>query len=160
MARLVFGMNQSLDGYVDHDRFAPDPVLFRHFIEEAEGQTEEAEDNAQQLQLFHVAVLPQFLIPRDQIRAAAVSSSEQKTEGESDEKKRGRNKKRPRDAKEKDEDKLCLAVARGEPCPFGDNCKFDHDIKTWLQNKPAVKRDVLWKRASWELATWNAHRCA
>lgn len=39
MARLVFGMNQSLDGYVDHDRFAPDPVLFRHFIAEAEGQT-------------------------------------------------------------------------------------------------------------------------
>jgi dihydrofolate reductase len=39
MAKLVFGMNQSLDGYVDHDRFAPDPVLFRHFIAEAEGQT-------------------------------------------------------------------------------------------------------------------------
>jgi dihydrofolate reductase len=31
-------MNQSLDGYVDHMRFAPDPTLFRHFIEEAEGQ--------------------------------------------------------------------------------------------------------------------------
>lgn len=39
MAKLVFGMNQSLDGYVDHDRFAPDPVLFRHFVTEAEGQT-------------------------------------------------------------------------------------------------------------------------
>lgn len=39
MAKLVFGMNQSLDGYVDHDRFAPDPVLFRHFIAEAAGQT-------------------------------------------------------------------------------------------------------------------------
>lgn len=39
MARLVFGMNQSLDGYVDHDKFAPDPTLFRHFITEAEGQT-------------------------------------------------------------------------------------------------------------------------
>ena len=38
MAKLVFGMNQSLDGYVDHDAFAPDPVLFRHFIEEAEAQ--------------------------------------------------------------------------------------------------------------------------
>jgi dihydrofolate reductase len=38
MARLVFGMNQSLDGYVDHMRFAPDPTLFRHFIEEAQGQ--------------------------------------------------------------------------------------------------------------------------
>ena len=38
MARLVFGMNQSLDGYVDHLAFAPGPVLFRHFIAEAEGQ--------------------------------------------------------------------------------------------------------------------------
>jgi dihydrofolate reductase len=38
MARLVFGMNQSLDGYVDHMAFAPDPELFRHFIEEARGQ--------------------------------------------------------------------------------------------------------------------------
>jgi dihydrofolate reductase len=38
MARLVFGMNQSLDGYVDHLAFAPGPALFRHFIEEAEGQ--------------------------------------------------------------------------------------------------------------------------
>ena len=38
MAKLVFGMNQSLDGYVDHERFAPQPTLFRHFIEEAQGQ--------------------------------------------------------------------------------------------------------------------------
>jgi dihydrofolate reductase len=38
MARLVFGMNQSLDGYVDHTAFAPSPTLFRHFIEEARGQ--------------------------------------------------------------------------------------------------------------------------
>lgn len=38
MAKLVFGMNQSLDGYVDHMAFAPGPTLFRHFIEEARGQ--------------------------------------------------------------------------------------------------------------------------
>ncbi|MDC8013962.1 dihydrofolate reductase family protein [Tahibacter soli] len=38
MARLVFGMNQSLDGYVDHMLFAPSPTLFRHFVEEARGQ--------------------------------------------------------------------------------------------------------------------------
>jgi dihydrofolate reductase len=38
MARLVFGMNQSLDGYVDHTAFAPGPALFRHFVEEAQGQ--------------------------------------------------------------------------------------------------------------------------
>jgi len=33
MAKLIYGLNQSLDGYVDHDRFGPDAVLFRHFIE-------------------------------------------------------------------------------------------------------------------------------
>lgn len=34
MAKLIFGMNVSLDGYVDHDRFAPGPELFRHFVEQ------------------------------------------------------------------------------------------------------------------------------
>ncbi len=34
MAKLVYGMNVSLDGYVDHDKFAPDPVLFKYFIEQ------------------------------------------------------------------------------------------------------------------------------
>jgi dihydrofolate reductase len=39
MAKIVFGMNQSLDGYVDHDAFAPDAVLFRHFINQARSLT-------------------------------------------------------------------------------------------------------------------------
>lgn len=34
MAKLVFGMNQSLDGYVDHMAFGPSPVLFRHWIDQ------------------------------------------------------------------------------------------------------------------------------
>jgi len=38
MAKLVFGMNQSLDGYVDHMGFSPGPTLFRHFIDEARNQ--------------------------------------------------------------------------------------------------------------------------
>jgi hypothetical protein len=41
MAKIVFGMNQSLDGYVDHDAheaFVPNPVLFRHFIEQGRGR--------------------------------------------------------------------------------------------------------------------------
>lgn len=33
MAKLVYGMNVSLDGYVDHQHFAPDPILFRHWID-------------------------------------------------------------------------------------------------------------------------------
>lgn len=38
MPTLVFEMNQSLDGYVDHTEFAPSPTLVRHVIEEARGQ--------------------------------------------------------------------------------------------------------------------------
>ena len=35
MAKLIFGMNLSLDGYVDHREMGPpDSVLFRHFIEQ------------------------------------------------------------------------------------------------------------------------------
>jgi dihydrofolate reductase len=37
MAKLVFALNQSLDGYVDHMEFAPDPALFRHFIDDVRG---------------------------------------------------------------------------------------------------------------------------
>jgi dihydrofolate reductase len=38
MAKLVYGLNQSLDGYVDHHReFRPSPALFRHFIEDVRG---------------------------------------------------------------------------------------------------------------------------
>jgi dihydrofolate reductase len=34
MANFVFGMNQSLDGYVDHQELpVPGPTLFRHWIE-------------------------------------------------------------------------------------------------------------------------------
>src|SRR3979490_3085706 len=37
MAKIVFGMNQSLDGYVDHLEFRPGPALFRHFVEQVRG---------------------------------------------------------------------------------------------------------------------------
>ena len=39
MAKLIFGLNQSLDGYVDHQKFGPAPGLFRHFIEQVRGLT-------------------------------------------------------------------------------------------------------------------------
>ena len=37
MAKLVFELNQSLDGYVDHQQMRPDSALFRHFIERTGG---------------------------------------------------------------------------------------------------------------------------
>jgi dihydrofolate reductase len=33
MAKIIYGLNLSLDGYVDHTRFGPGPALFRHFTE-------------------------------------------------------------------------------------------------------------------------------
>jgi dihydrofolate reductase len=38
MAKLVFAMNVSLDGYVDHGELGPPvPVVFRHFVEQVLG---------------------------------------------------------------------------------------------------------------------------
>ena len=40
MAKLVFSLQQSLDGYVDHMKLGPpEPVLARHFTEETRGQS-------------------------------------------------------------------------------------------------------------------------
>ena len=39
MAKLVFGMNQSLDGYVDHLEMRPSPALFRHWMEQVRDLT-------------------------------------------------------------------------------------------------------------------------
>lgn len=37
MAKLVFGMNLSLDGYVDHEEMSTGPALFRHWTEQVGG---------------------------------------------------------------------------------------------------------------------------
>src|SRR5580704_17226701 len=40
MAKLVYGLSQSLDGYVDHMKLGPPvPAAFRHFIEQVRGLT-------------------------------------------------------------------------------------------------------------------------
>jgi dihydrofolate reductase len=40
VAKLVFGMGQSLDGYVDHMKLGPPaPAAFRHFVEHMRGLT-------------------------------------------------------------------------------------------------------------------------
>jgi dihydrofolate reductase len=34
VAKLVYQLSQSLDGYVDHERMEPGPALFRHYIDQ------------------------------------------------------------------------------------------------------------------------------
>lgn len=37
MAKIVYALNQSLDGFVDHMAFQPEPAMFRHFIDDIRG---------------------------------------------------------------------------------------------------------------------------
>jgi dihydrofolate reductase len=39
MAKLVYGLNMSLDGYVDHQAFVPSAAVFRHFTEQVRDLT-------------------------------------------------------------------------------------------------------------------------
>ena len=74
------------------------------------------------------------------------SSSQQNGGGSKRSKKnRGQNKKRPRDARAAVGDKACLAVVRGEPCPFANTprgCKYNHDLKEMLANRPDDIKEV------------------
>eukprot|EP00002_Diphylleia_rotans_P033044 TRINITY_DN6999_c0_g1_i1.p1 TRINITY_DN6999_c0_g1~~TRINITY_DN6999_c0_g1_i1.p1 ORF type:complete len:631 (-),score=118.91 TRINITY_DN6999_c0_g1_i1:227-2119(-) len=49
--------------------------------------------------------------------------------------KRGMNKNRPPPVKHHRE--LCTAIAAGDQCRFGENCKFNHDVALYLSKKPA-----------------------
>jgi len=51
-------------------------------------------------------------------------------------KRRGQNKKRPRDIREDASEKVCMAVLRGDTCPYGDTCRFSHDLKGYMATRP------------------------
>ena len=52
-------------------------------------------------------------------------------------KNRGRNKKRPRDVNITADNKICLALLRGEECSYGaEQCRFSHDLKEYLASRP------------------------
>ena len=51
-------------------------------------------------------------------------------------KRKGQNKKRPRDERQDMSEKMCLSVLTLKDCPYGDNCKFSHDTKTYMATRP------------------------
>jgi tRNA-dihydrouridine synthase 3 len=55
----------------------------------------------------------------------------------SSKRKKTKQKKRPRDARIEAADKICLAIMRGKTCPFGDSCRFSHDIKEYIATRQA-----------------------
>ena len=42
--------------------------------------------------------------------------------------KRKNNKKRPRDSRTPNSEKVCLSVVRGDTCPYGETCRFSHNL--------------------------------
>lgn len=81
------------------------------------------------------ASLPPLPLPAESDAAPAADESKKK--------KRGMNRKRPRDARIEAGSKLCLKFMRGETCPFGDTCRFSHDIKGFLAERPADIQQVI-----------------
>lgn len=51
--------------------------------------------------------------------------------------KKKNKKKRPRDDRLDASQKMCHRIMKGEDCPFGDSCKFSHDVKELLASRPA-----------------------
>ena len=49
---------------------------------------------------------------------------------------RGMNKNRPRAAKLDFNIQLCASIVREEKCGYGENCKYLHDVKQYLESKP------------------------
>ena len=50
--------------------------------------------------------------------------------------KKKKNKKRPRDPRTPNSEKVCLSVLRGDTCPYGDTCKFSHNLQEYLKTRP------------------------
>mmetsp|Transcript_640 Transcript_640/g.1473 ORF Transcript_640/g.1473 Transcript_640/m.1473 type:complete len:769 (+) Transcript_640:66-2372(+) len=75
---------------------------------------------------------------------------------------RGQNKKRPRDAQIDNSQKACLAVIRGEVCPFETadrKCRYNHDLKEMLADRPPdichVVGGAVWLKEE-GCPVWNA----
>ncbi|PIK35899.1 tRNA-dihydrouridine synthase 3-like [Apostichopus japonicus] len=52
-------------------------------------------------------------------------------------KRSGQNKSRPKPVRLLPKEKLCLNMAKGKECPYGEQCKFNHDLENMLKQKPA-----------------------
>jgi len=74
-------------------------------------------------------------LPPDLVAAA---TGDRRDDGRSSRgnKKKQYKKKRPRDVRVSNSEKVCLAVIRGDKCPWGDTCKFSHDLPLFMKTRP------------------------
>lgn len=55
---------------------------------------------------------------------------------------RGQNKKRPRDVRQDDSEKICMAIIRGDTCPYVDKCRFSHDVTAYMATRQSDIAEV------------------
>ena len=47
------------------------------------------------------------------------------------------NRKRPRDQRQSWAEKICLSVIKDETCPYGEKCRFSHDLAEFMKTRPS-----------------------
>jgi len=76
---------------------------------------------------------------RTKLSDANNDNRDNNNESKRSKKNKGQNKKRPRDNRIAFGDKVCLAIVRGQPCPFLNTpkgCRYNHNLKEILANRP------------------------
>ena len=75
----------------------------------------------------------------ERTKPSDVNDRDNNNESKRSKKNKGQNKKRPRDNRIAFGDKVCLAIVRGQPCPFVNTpkgCRYNHNLKEILANRP------------------------
>lgn len=111
--------------------------------DESSSKDEDKQDSASCSSTFMkdylVRVKEEFLLPKPKLvplpppQAQEGDEKEGKKAAADNKEKKG--KKRPRDARPQGMEKLCAKTRRGEECPFGENCRFSHDVASYLKTK-------------------------
>jgi len=111
-----------------------------------QGKTEQAVVRTDQNDRYNLLVKKEFVLT---VRAASLPSLEPPTKEEAEDNdgwsKNKKKKKRPRDARIESADKICLAIMRGKSCPYGDKCRFSHDMKAYMVDRPKDVESVAGK---------------
>ena len=84
---------------------------------------------------YSLQVKPEYILHERHSSLAPVDPSSQQQQNQ--QQRRGQTKKRPRDTIPENETKACLAIVRGETCPFeATKCRFSHDLPELLRTRP------------------------
>ena len=82
---------------------------------------------------YSLQVKPEYILQERHSSLAPVETSPP----EQQQPRRGQTKKRPRDTIPENETKACLAIVRGETCPFeATKCRFSHDLPELVRTRP------------------------